>query len=302
MKFNALKITITKTMPITILIIITSFLIIIPASCSYSYISEKLQTKSTNEAVPMFLTPENIASGTGPTSIPGSFSDPTPDSTPYSASNPDPTSSTLTPSPSTTPSPTGADSYISELASTWNVPLKTDMIILVLSNKTTAAVQMYKKDKSGVWNKDELVAASGYVGKDGVGQAREGVDMTPKGMYTLTRAFGILSDPGTVLPYTKVDRSDYWVDDPKSKYYNKFVSTDNVKKDWASAEHLINFSPAYDYAIVIDYNLNCTPGAGSAFFLHCSTDSPTNGCVSVPKSDMLYILKNITANSVIIIL
>lgn len=40
---------------------------------------------------------------------------------------------------------------------------------------------------------------------------------------------------------------------------------------WSSAEHLISYPTAYRYAIALNYNTACTPGAGSAIFLHCST-------------------------------
>lgn len=158
---------------------------------------------------------------------------------------------------------------------------------------------MHEKDAGGVWQ--ELLSTNGYVGANGVGSASEGSMTTPEGVYPLTQAFGVAPDPGTDLPYVQVDASHYWVDDPNSQYYNQFVSTNEVEMDWASAEHLVDYTYAYAYAVAIDYNLDCIPGAGSAFFLHCSTGEPTFGCVSVPSEDMLFILQNLTENAYIVI-
>ena len=45
------------------------------------------------------------------------------------------------------------------------------------------------------------------------------------------------------------------------------------------------------------------PGKGAAIFLHCMSGSYTAGCVAVPESDMLYILKRLKSpqNPIIII-
>ncbi|MDE5831152.1 MAG: hypothetical protein K2H53_06060 [Clostridia bacterium] len=55
----------------------------------------------------------------------------------------------------------------------------------------------------------------------------------------------------------------YWVDDPKSKYYNQLVNIKNIEKDWDSAEHLIDYPVQYEYLIEIKTNPNCIPGKGS---------------------------------------
>ena len=72
-------------------------------------------------------------------------------------------------------------------------------------------------------------------------------------------------------------------------------------KAWNSAEHIIEINPAYHYVLSLDYNPNCTPGGGSAIFLHCSTNRPTGGCISVPEDQMITILKNVQPGCQIII-
>ena len=68
---------------------------------------------------------------------------------------------------------------------------------------------------------------------------------------------------------------------------------------WSSAEHLISYPTAYRYAIALNYNTACTPGAGSAIFQHCSTGGATAGCISVSSSDMIRILKMIQGDTLI---
>lgn len=176
---------------------------------------------------------------------------------------------------------------------------RTAQLIIVSANGSRAEVSMHEKDGNGEWQ--EIMSASGYVGSHGVGNASEYDTKTPTGVYSLTRAFGVNGNPGSGLPYTQVDDADYWVDDPSSAYYNQFVSTDEISADWDSAEHIIDYPTQYAYAIAIDYNTQCTPGAGSAIFFHCSNGSPTAGCVAIPQSKMVYVLTHIRSGCLIVI-
>lgn len=144
----------------------------------------------------------------------------------------------------------------------------------------------------GVWVKSEVLCrVSGCVGTQGVSaDASEYASYTPKGLYPLGTGFGICDDPGTGLDYIKVNDNSYWVDDVNSKYYNQYVEG-TEGKDWSSAEHLIEYSGAYDYCVFIEYNTNpVVSGKGSAFFLHVGT-TPTAGCVAIPESDMIDTLR-----------
>ncbi len=160
-------------------------------------------------------------------------------------------------------------------------------------------VAMVTKDADGTWNED--LCTSGYVGSAGVGETTEWNHRTPRGQFGFTYAFGILPNPGTKLSYTQVDDTYYWVDDVNSRYYNQFVTTKTTPKAWNSAEHIIEINPAYHYVLSLDYNPNCTPGVGSAIFLHCSANRPTGGCISVPEDQMITILKNVQPGCQIII-
>lgn len=174
-----------------------------------------------------------------------------------------------------------------------------NQLIFVSASGTTATIAMVTRDADGTWSED--LCTSGYVGSAGVGETTEWNHRTPRGQFGFTYAFGILPNPGAKLSYTQVDDTYYWVDDVNSRYYNQFVTTKTTPKAWNSAEHIIEINPAYHYVLSLDYNPNCTPGVGSAIFLHCSTNRPTGGCISVPEDQMITILKNVQPGCQIII-
>jgi len=175
-----------------------------------------------------------------------------------------------------------------------------NQMIVVAASGSTATISMHEI-QNGDWT--QIMSAQGYVGKQGVGKASESASITPAGIYTLSIAFGVKDNPGTSLPYTKVDDSNYWVDYPDSKYYNTFQSTNDptVVASWKSAEHIIDYPKPYAYVIAIDYNLSCIPNAGSAIFLHCSNGNATAGCVSIPEAEMIFVLQHIHSGCVIVI-
>ena len=225
---------------------------------------------------------------------------------------------------------------------------KYSQLIIVSCDGGEAQISMYENSgDSSTWN--QILSSPGYIGSDGVGQASEDSCHTPQGIYGFTMAFGNLPDPGSAIPYTQTDANSYWVDDPDSLFYNRFVyvtsasttannsgeSTSSVVVTkastpsaettvtpdvlvndpnylsgrillspsirWNSAENLHDAGYAYNYALALDVNSNCTPGAGSAFFLHCNINKPTQGCITVPEDVMRDILINIKPDCHIII-
>ncbi|MBQ4620293.1 MAG: L,D-transpeptidase family protein [Clostridia bacterium] len=138
-------------------------------------------------------------------------------------------------------------------------------------------------------------SARARMGRNGIGKAKEGDGKTPSGTYNLTQPFGILDDPGTQLEgYVKVTENHWWCCNPGSKYYNQLVD-ESAAPDFRPIrgmdEKLININ-AYQYAIFIDYNAECTPKLGSAIFLHCKGNkSTTSGCIAVDFEIMENIMK-----------
>lgn len=165
-------------------------------------------------------------------------------------------------------------------------------LVLVTAFRSDAVVSCYDRDETGRWHLNERSGLIfGHTGKNGVRTGKtEGDACTPQGLYSIGYAFGNNEKPDTAMDYYDVTENSYWVDDPESPYYNRWIeSTDYF--EWTTAEHLADYPVSYAYAVVIRYNMSpAIPGRGSAIFLHCGTE-PTAGCVAVPEDDMLGILK-----------
>jgi len=132
---------------------------------------------------------------------------------------------------------------------------------------------------------------AGHVGRNGVSSAkREGDLRTPAGVFALRNGFGVNGNPGLGAgSWLRVDARDVWVDDPGSVLYNTHQRSPASDR-WDSAEQLQQ-SPAYNYAQVIGYNEARTAGAGSAIFLHVDQGHATSGCVSLPTSALLSVMR-----------
>ena len=178
-----------------------------------------------------------------------------------------------------------------------------NQLLIVAASGTNAVVSFHQKDSGGTWR--EVFSANGFIGSGGLGKTVQGDKKTPVGVYHFTDAFGICADPGSRLPYTKVDASHWWVGDSKSAYYNRFVSTRTVKQDWSasSSEHLVDYPTVYNYVLALDYNRPAVANAGSAIFVHCSRTpgNPTNGCVAIPEKYMIQLLKTVGTGCAVII-
>ena len=130
------------------------------------------------------------------------------------------------------------------------------------------------------------------VGYDGIarpGKKREGDGRTPSGTYGFSFFFGVQRDRGFAFPFRHAYSYDFWDDDPASPRYNEWV--DARKHNPGVRPEPMHQLPAYDYAAVIAYNLRRVPGLGSAIFLHVGTGTATAGCVSLPRAELLRVLR-----------
>ena len=232
---------------------------------------------------------------------------PTSSSTSTSATTPSPTSTSTTtattttkpaPKPSTstrkatpkpTPKPTSKPTSKPK-AATCTVPAGTRaaQVVLVTSSGSSATVRACRRTSSGYVR--DLGPFYGHVGRNGVSWTkREGDLRTPAGTYPLRGGFGARANPGLAQGWFRVDSNDVWVDDSQSSLYNTHQRKPASGR-WDSAENLLN-TPAYNYAQVIGYNESRTPGKGSAIFFHVDTGGGTAGCVSLPTSSLLAVLR-----------
>lgn len=167
-------------------------------------------------------------------------------------------------------------------------------LITVSSNGFNAHIDFYELNESK-WTLDERLSCEGFVGSNGVtSDMHEGGYASPRGLYPVSDAFYIYEKPETGLNTFEVTNDTYWVDDPDSKYYNKRVEGTS-DKDWNSAEHMIDYTTAYEYGFVIDYNHDAVYNAGSAIFFHVSYSS-TAGCVGTDRDMVLQYLAKLDSN------
>ncbi len=162
---------------------------------------------------------------------------------------------------------------------------------------TVGTVQAWQKTSHGWQPRGGPIAA--HLGSAGLAaHPSEGLSATPIGGFTLTQAFGSAGDPGTGLPYFQIGPADWWVSDVDSPLYNTHQRCLSCSFDTAHSENLYTAGYVYSYAVVIDYNrFLVTRGAGSAFFLHVTDGSATAGCVSIPQSDLVSIMRWLTPSA-----
>ena len=175
-----------------------------------------------------------------------------------------------------------------------------------------AVLRRYERTPDGRWLRvgDAVPARVGRNGFVRAAERRQSTGTTPAGTFGLVSAFGNGPDPGTALPYRVVDRSDWWVYDPRDPgTYNvlqpRRVATSAWRRSWA--EDLSGYGGQYRYVAVLDFNLpaGVTRAAdgqlvaaepadtrlGGGIFLHVNGPGATSGCVSVGRATMRLTLR-----------
>ena len=142
------------------------------------------------------------------------------------------------------------------------------------------------------------------LGRGGIiANKREGDGGTPKGTF-LPRRLWWRADrfprPRTFLPVRAIRPEDAWCEDPASRRYNRPFKLGDLD----GGDRLTRDDHLYDFIIEIDHNTQPTiAGRGSAVFLHLARMdfSPTAGCISMKKSAMLRLLRQIGPRTKIVI-
>lgn len=174
------------------------------------------------------------------------------------------------------------------------------MVVSASSSSTSKGTFEYFTKTNGRWTKEFSTAAQ--LGSRGINKVKEGDRKTPTGLFTFTHVMGIASNPGTKMPYHKIDGNDYWCGG--RNHYNQFIDEDKQSHncDKSNDERLIKYKTPYQYLAALNYNSSNTYGKGSAIFLHCNGNSGvTAGCVGISKSYMKRVIKEIDSSTCIII-
>src|SRR5262245_8105738 len=178
-----------------------------------------------------------------------------------------------------------------------SVPPATTQLLTVSAPhlRTTSATFRAWRRAGGCWRQ----VAGPYtarVGRNGLRvNRREGDGTTPIGTFPITaRMYGNAPNPGVAFRYTRLHCGDWWVEDPRSPAYNTFQRTGCgvtppfkvTTPDMSKSVH------AYAYLAVIGFNMSpIVAGRGSGIFLHVQVRNSTNGCVSLPRSQLLRVLR-----------
>ncbi|MDP9115815.1 MAG: hypothetical protein M3O28_00800, partial [Actinomycetota bacterium] len=165
----------------------------------------------------------------------------------------------------------------------------------------TATLQAWNRAPGGGWLPFGP-AIMAHVGSDGLSTSpSERRSATPIGSFTLTQGFGALPNPGTRVPYFQTNWSDWWISNAGALYNTHQRCADPSSCPYALGgnEQLRAETPFYNYALVIDYNTANSPtgvraGAGSAFFLHVTDGTATAGCIAIPQSNLVTIMRWLT--------
>lgn len=142
---------------------------------------------------------------------------------------------------------------------------------------------------------------TGYGGLVRGTRRRQGTGATPLGTYRLLSSFGTHRRSATWdLGYRKIRRGDYWVQDNRSAYYNRYRNKAQGGFRWwlptsndNSSERLKDYSQQYEYAMVTSFNQRQVRHRGSGIFLHVNGSGATAGCVSVPRALMQRLMREL---------
>src|SRR5919199_5295367 len=173
----------------------------------------------------------------------------------------------------------------------------TQLITVAAASQRSSTASLRRWRKSGDCWLALGPAATAHVGRNGVSEAkREGDKRTPAGAFGIQSVmYGVGPNPGVRYPYRRIVCGDWWVEDPRSPFYNRFkhVRCGSTPPFRITSEDMSRSPTSYRHLAVIDYNAHpIVPGRGSGIFLHVSaTGSPTLGCVSLPYAQLVTVLR-----------
>ncbi|MEM1294184.1 MAG: L,D-transpeptidase family protein [Verrucomicrobiota bacterium] len=196
------------------------------------------------------------------------------------------------------------------------IPMSCDQLLLVNSanwESTSGELRRFLRDADGDWKEVESIIPV-VLGRSGMAWGRgfhlespieipikqEGDGCSPAGLFELGTCFGRAPDfsANPDLPYRQATQSDYFVDDPESATYNRWVRWNSdgdqgKARNWESAESMLREDDLYEFGIVVRHNMEpVVPAAGSAIFLHVWRNSshPTAGCTAMSRERLIELL------------
>lgn len=201
------------------------------------------------------------------------------------------------------------------LASQLALPDGVRQLVTVTSPRwsdTTASIRVWRKRGSS-WRlvRGPIRASLGWNGFVRASERRQSTGTTPAGRFTIRSVFGTRSDPGSRLPYRRVDGNDFWPYEPRDPAtYNILQPSKAATTRWRSdyVERLADYPYEYAYSIVLGYNLprgvrwserrqqyvareTADTERGGGIFLHVKEKRYTAGCVSAPLAQVRWLVR-----------
>jgi L,D-peptidoglycan transpeptidase YkuD (ErfK/YbiS/YcfS/YnhG family) len=170
-------------------------------------------------------------------------------------------------------------------------------VVPTVPTSTRADVDMWTRSAGGCWT-HEGGPWRAWLGGRGVSEDRhEGDRTTPAGVFGFgSTMYGVAPNPGVHYPYHRIVCGDWWVEDPRSPYYNRFYHVPcGSRPPFRVTDEDMSHSPtSYRHLAFIRFNTDpVVPGRGSGIFLHVSSGRPTLGCVALPLPNVLTILRRL---------
>ena len=201
------------------------------------------------------------------------------------------------------------------LASRIDVPASVHQLVTVTSRRwsdTSATLRAWKR-RGDSWQlvRGPVRTSLGWNGFVRAAKRRQSSGTTPAGRFTLPSVFGNRANPGSRLPYRRVDGDDYWPYEPRDPAtYNIFQPSKAATTHWRTdyAERLADYPYQYAYSIVIGFNRpqgvhwsterqqyvasdTADTSRGGGIFLHVKKQRYTAGCVSAPIDEVRWLVR-----------
>ena len=158
-------------------------------------------------------------------------------------------------------------------------------------------------NKSGYLKYRDLIFKCA-LGKSGIGNKKiEGDNITPKGVFNIIKIYyrkDRVKKLSSKFKLIEITKNMGWCDDPKSRKYNQPIKLPTKY----GHEILYRRDNIYDLIFVLNYNMKpIIKNKGSAIFIHVAKKNykKTAGCIALKKANLIYLVREITKNTKVII-
>jgi len=176
------------------------------------------------------------------------------------------------------------------------------------SNKKNSVIEKKQVDITGksrlvYFSKNELGEWEEFFSVDGFlsGDQRNGKEIT-YGVYSPDATFGILENPGSLLPYRHLTSNDYWCLNPSDERFGNIVTALTMAEQPLSGIKLENLKTFCNYGMILKPEME---GAGyPALVFNCLQLEKNDGTfcgLQIPEQYMRILVQSLDENTRVII-